>query len=795
MVSAVLALVLAGLLGATAIDASAQEGTQAQTQAQVPERRAGIEQITVTARKRSEAAQDVPVALTAFTANDLAEQGITDVGDIRLSTPNLQFLRGFDATNSSRVYIRGVGQDDVIATSDAGVGLYVDGVYLGRSQSSLFELLDIERIEVLRGPQGTLYGKNTIGGAVNVVTSKPTGEWGGKLTLRGGNYQLFETKGSIDFPILDEVLAGRISFATSTRDGFSHNTFQDNDWNDKKLLAGRGTLRFTPTESLDVTLVGERIKQHQKTGYADCTFVNPSAGLYGLLTLTEYSGFAAACDSTIRDSQLKFGFDAPNRGDTDVAALSATADYQLTEDVSFKSISSWRRNDYSLTFDVENSPVHLLTIQGEPSRIDQFSQELQLTGTSFDGKLDWVGGLYWFREYGNDDRITSIAPLAHIGIPCEFLPLAPGFTLCDLTGSPVGTTGIPLEALTGPLGSDSRLRIDNRSSAAFGQATFHLTDRIALTGGARFTHERKAIDIVTRCNSYSLMTVPAACTSPSVEADAAATFGAWTPMANVSFDLTDDVMIYGGWSRGFKSGGFNGRAATNFGAHFPFEPEFVSAWEAGFKSSWLDNSVILNGAYFYSKYDDVQVATVEVVGTDQFVVTKNAAKGTIQGFELEAHAQPVTGLDLSASWGVIDASLDEFNDIIGGVPRDRSGEDFRNTPDWSYNLAAQYTLPLGRLGDLTARAEYYKQASSWAAQEITDNWAARNLARQHAYAIVNARLGLQLPDGNTEVAFWGRNLTNTVYLTSFAAIHGAFGSLGRVYSEPRFYGVEIIRNF
>jgi iron complex outermembrane receptor protein len=673
------------------------------------------------------------------------------------------------------VYIRGVGQDDVIATTDAGVGLYVDGVYLARSQGALFDLLDVERIEVLRGPQGTLYGRNTIGGAVNVITTKPSADWGGRGEVRLGNYDLFETKGSIDFPILAERLAGRFSFVTATADGFSRNTAQRNHYNDKKLLAGRATLRFTPREDLELMLTGERSRQHQKTGFSDCIFINDAAALWGLLQLTQYATFKQKCNQTQEGSLFSFAVDAPNQGDTDVWASDGRATWELSENLTLKGIAAWRRNLTERTFDVDNSPENLLHLTGQPSEIDQISYELQLVGNSFNERLSWVGGLYWFREQGHDDVIQTIAPGARV--------------------IPFG--GIPMEALTGPLGNDSDSEVANLSYAAFGQATAQLTSMLSLTTGLRYTQERKELDIVNRCNLSSLAAVPARCSVPLVDFKRSERFSAWTPMASLSLQLTDDLMLYGGWSRGFKSGGFNGRPTAGAVADLDaFEPEYVSAWEGGLKSTWLDGRLVANLAAYYSNYDDVQVATVEVEGGRQVVVTRNAAEATIKGAELELSLNPLEGLDLRASWGIIDAEIDEFKErLAGGVIRDRSDEDFRNSPDWNYSLSAQYSLPIGRFGTLTARGDYYAQAPSWAAQEPTDNDLAHDLAHNPKYHIFNARLGWLLPNGKTELALWGRNLSNEIYLTSFAAVYGAFGSLGRTDSEPRTYGLEISHEF
>jgi iron complex outermembrane receptor protein len=744
-------------------------------------RRSGVEAITVTARKREENLQEVPIAVTAFSADDLRQREINTVGDIRLSTPNLQFLRGYDATSSSRVYIRGVGQDDVIATTDAGVGLYVDGVYIARSQGALFDLLDVERIEVLRGPQGTLYGRNTIGGAVNVISTKPTGEWGGRGEVRLGNYDLFETKGSIDFPILAERLAGRFSFVTATADGFSRNTAQRNHYNDKKLLAGRGTLRFTPTEDLELMLSGERSRQHQKSGFSDCIFINDAAGLWGLLQLTQYATFKQSCNQTQEGDLFTFAVDAPNQGDVDVWASSLHGTWELSENLTLKGITAWRRNLTERTFDVDNSPVHITHLTGQPSEIDQISYELQLLGNSWGERLNWVGGLYWFREQGHDDEVQTVVPGA------RFNPGVPGLG------------GLPLEAILGPLGRDGDTEVANLSYAAFGQATMQLTSMLSFTGGLRYTQERKELDIVNRCNLSTLAALPGdpRCARPLLDFKRSERFSAWTPMASLSLQLTDDLMLYGGWSRGFKSGGFNGRPSAGSATDLEgFEPEYVSAWEGGIKSTWLDGRLVANLAAYQSDYDDVQVATVEFLGPRQFIVTRNAAEATIKGAELEVSLTPLEGLDLRASWGIIDAEIDEFEErLANGTIRDRSDEDFRNSPDWNYSLSAQYSFPIGRFGTLTARSDYYAQAPSWAAQEPTDNDLAHDLAHNPKYHIFNARLGWLMPNGKTELALWGRNLSNEIYLTSFAAVYGAFGSLGRTYSEPRTYGMEISHEF
>ena len=346
----------------------------------------GLEEIVVTARKRDELLQEVPISITAFSTSDLEERSITRIDQIGQATPNLNFDR--IGSFSSRVYIRGVGQNRSIITEDAGVAQYLDGVYLGRAQGSVYDAVDIERIEVLKGPQGTLFGKNTVGGAINTITVKPNSELGGMARLGFGNYDHFTSRisANIPWPGLEDKLMTRLSFGSTQTDGVIKNKFNGEELDDEKRMSGRAQVRILPKDGLDILLTYDQTYLRQKGPGSKCHFVNPGAQFFGILAVSGVN-FAGACRDTQKVGDHSILQDLPGKADLDVWGSSATMTWDLGP-ATLKSINSYRKLEFVSNSDFDSTALNVLQFLGGESNQDQTSHELQLSGTSLEDRLE-----------------------------------------------------------------------------------------------------------------------------------------------------------------------------------------------------------------------------------------------------------------------------------------------------------------------------------------------------------------------------------------------------------------------
>ena len=750
---------LLGLLGVAPLVPSSSALAQGSSSDSSPTIRAtpGIEEMVITARRRNENLQETPVSVTAFRVTDLIDRTATRIDDISNAVPNLKFDGASGSSHNSRIYIRGVGQDDPINTSDPGVGIYVDGVYLARAQGSLLSLSDVDRVEALRGPQGTLYGKNTIGGAINVITTKPGPDFEGLGTVRLGNFRTFDSRLMLNVPLLEDLAFARLSIATETSDGYTSNQLFGDNRNDNKLLAGRAAVRLLPTEDLDILLSFDRSIEDEKLPLGECRF---SGG--GLSALAPLAGidFAGACSDTRISSTFKGTSDVPSKNELDTYGANGTVIWER-DDYTLKSISAWRRVKTDARFDIDATGVRFFQQDQFPGEHDQLSQEFQLSGMAWDDRLQFVSGLYYFRETADSGALTLALP--------DSLPV-------------LAAIGSPLFDAVSVLNNVTVTNIANLSYAAYGQAAYDVTPWLSLTAGIRRTEERKELD------HRSVETFSG---RPIVDAKLSERFDAWTPSANVRLQLSDDVNAYAGWSRGFKSGGFNGRAGTDVGQLEPFDPEFVDSFEAGIKSSWFDNHLVVNAAYFYNDYDDIQLTVFSVSSNGGFASNiRNAAEADVQGVELEFRARPFEGLELSGSLGLIDADYDDFvADLDGdGIVENNSGLDFKHTPPYQYNIAAAYSHLVANLGVVTARADWFQQG------RVFYNTTNSQSIKQSKFGLLDLRVSLELDNGHTDIAFWGKNFLNREYLSG-AIPFDALGFDSAYYAQPRTYGVEITRRF
>ena len=726
----------------------AQEAAQAQAEP------AQLDEIVVTARRRSESLQDVPVAVSAFSEERLSDLQADDISGIQYSVPNLYLDKG-DGANAV-VYLRGVGQNDSLAFADPGVGIYVDDVFIARSQAAFLELFDVDRVEVLRGPQGTLYGRNTIGGAVKFVSSPPPATPGAYLEAGVGNYDSRILKGRLGGPLIEGVLNGKVAFAYSQRDGFAENLIDGQDDGDQNSLAGRVALDWTPTDRLSILVSADAKRDRPDTSRSPAretaiTGVGPGGALVT---------YPAASDP------YRVDVNANGLSDLTAYGASVTARYEASDAVTLESITAWRDLDFDLNLDTDGSPLPILDILLLQEQ-SQFSQELRATYDD-GGRFSGTAGLYYFR-----DEDTTFSGVDNGS--------------ATIFGFPVTLFGFP---------SSSLAQTDQvtKSWAVFADGSYKISDTLTLGLGARYTSEEKTSArlfenffdptvSVIRATPPFLAGRGVAGTPIEGEAD----FDAFTPKVSLSYQPNDDLLFYGSAARGFKSGGFDGRATTDF-AFNAFRPEYVWSYEAGAKTSWMDGRLTFNAAYFYNDYTDIQVTSFgsdPVTGVFVSLFT-NAAAATIQGLEFELAARPTDQLTINASLGLLDAEYDEFDILVGGVATDVSDRALVNSPDVNASLAVTWEQPLSdRLGLVLHGDAGYR---SDLATEITDS----PVLRQDAYTLLNAFAALRSTDGVWEVRAGVQNLTDEAVrvqgfnLADFPGVQLGF------YAAPRTYDLRLI---
>ncbi len=715
-----------------------------------------VDDIVVTARRRSESLQNVPIAVSAYNAARLDELQAKDLSGIQYSTPNLYLDQG-DASNAV-IYIRGVGQNDSLAFADPSVGVYVDDVFVARTQAAFLDLFDVERVEVLRGPQGTLYGRNTIGGAIKFVSKRPPKQLDGYLEAGYGNFNTVSLKGRVGGPIAGDVLRGNIAFAFDRRDGYNFNSFTGRHDGDVRRYSGRASLLFAPNDRLEFLLTGD-VKIDRPNTSRSPVRQTPIT----VATASGLTTFPAGTSPYVVDTN------ANGLSDQEGYGGSLTANFLASDSITLSSITAYRRFNFDLNLDTDGSRAAVLDILLR-QRESQFSQELRLNFDNHVGTT-FTGGLYYFHD--RDDTFSGFDDRA-----------------ATIFGFPVTAFGFPPSALA------DTLQITD-SYAAFADATYAITSTLTIEAGLRYTSERRSSR--RDFENYFGPTVSVITNEPPFMAGAGVlgppisgkvNFGAWTPKATLSFKPTNNLLLYATVARGFKAGGFDGRASTNFG-FTPFRPEFVWSYEGGAKTSWLGGRLIANAAIFYNDYTDIQVTSFGADPVTGVFVSRftNAAKARTYGAELELLAQPTRQLSLEGSVGYLNARYNTFNILVGGVVTDVSNRALVNSPRWNLSLGASYKVPLG--GGLTGTLHVDGAYRSRVATEITDS----PLLAQSGYALLNGFVEVGTVDGTWQLRAGVKNLTNRAVRTQGFNLADFPGVQVNFFGAPRSYDLRLSYRF
>lgn len=769
---------------------------------------AKIDEIVVTAQKRSENVQDVPIAIAAFSGEALQEKGIGEISQLANQTPSVQLSNSSQIVSSPSSlsgFIRGIGQDDFSTQFEPGVGTYVDGVYLARTVGANANLLDVERVEILKGPQGTLFGRNTIGGAISVVTRAPSDEFGVRLQGTIGRFNRVDVGGIVDIPIAPGVLTSSIAVNYSSRDGYqkripfpgADNFYQEpitafsstgailgtgarDRLGGGNELNGRIKLLWNASDAVRVTLAADYTRANQ--GASATTLIRTSQGGAGGPTLTgiynacintpaavlAVTPLAAICGPRVGPGTALGGVNADAdttndrltvddrfvTGDIDTTygagnnfsrlrnfGVTGTIDIDLTDDIALKSITAYRKQKWNIGLDIDGTPVQIF----EPNvRQDQhqFSQELQLSGKAIDNRLNWLLGVYYFDEHSDEQQNPNFAAgLFTILNPASF---------------------------------------DTKSYAAFGHLNFAVTDQLGITLGARYTEETKHLDPSQLDINLFLQKaagVPAFLYPDPTDlrqllptARQRLKFNNFSPRVGLEFKPTDDVMIYGSFSRGYKSGGWTTRVTAPVMAVPTFNPEQAETFEAGIKSELFDRRLQLNIAAFTTKYKAIQLLIQRGISP----TFENAGTARIKGIEVEGQAVLSDIFRVNASAGYIDAHFTAISDPTAVITLD---SDLPRVPAWTVHVGPEARFDLGS-GTLKLRADYSYRSRSANDAENTPELYSR------AVNLVDASITYEAPDESWSITAGGRNIFNERYVVNGTNQLPAVGILTANYNRP-----------
>jgi iron complex outermembrane receptor protein len=732
--------------------------------------------IVVTARRTEENVQRVPSAISVFNERTLDRIQATDTTGLQGAVPNLNIVQGRGSSNATNIYIRGVGQPDALQTFDPAVGVYIDDVYLSRIRGNQLDLLDVERIEVLRGPQGTLYGKNTIGGAIKYVTRRPGQELRANGSLTVGSYAQFELRGAISGPLSDTVSVG-FAIMRAQRDGYVEDRNDDREYNDRNSIGGRAALAFTPSDRFRFDLTAD---------YAhDDAALNTGAPINALVhLLTPTPLLPLERDPKDYDFTVETTPGLPNSTKLTHWGVAGTAAYDLTDALTLKSITAYRKLHTKDYVDIDATAVEAGDVLVDVHQ-NQTSQEFQLTYS--DNRLSAVGGLYYLRE-NNESHQEAFAD-----------------DLVDLTLFRTGTcipavTCLP-DFLLGPSNFPTFLRtidddLQTDSYAAYANASYSVTDALRLSAGIRWTRETKDYFRTTSTFSSS----PFLTSVTPVEFDVKDHWTDVSPMASIDYQISPATMAYVRYAKGFKSGGFNGRANSAL-ERTTYDPEKVNSFEAGLKTTIADQ-LRLNVAAFHNNYTNFQarVSGTEVINgvPTATLSVLNAGKLRIQGAELEAAWTPTREVLLDAQIGYLNSDYKVFNDArftaFGGS---RAFQRPAFSPKWTMRFGGQYSLDLGSTGGVTlgGQARYRSRQALAVDNTFVNTDTEIDGLFQGNYWLADARVVWENRSKKLAVGLYGNNIFDKLYRTD-AQEFSSIGNIRTVYfGAPRTVSVKLTARY
>jgi len=812
-----------------------------------------LEEVIVTARKRAESLQETPIAVSAFSGQNLKELGMRNIADLTKVVPNVDMYTGNGTGGAGNVFVRGVGARNTGVNFDSGVGIYVDGVYVSRPDGAILDNVDLQSVQVLRGPQGTLFGKNTTGGAILYTTNKPNEEFEGNIEARIGNFDRLDGKFTVNIPVNDTLMT-RFSLYATTRDGYVTSVSNGNpgfsdgdDYSDENRMGGQAQVRWLPSDALTVDLNYSHSETDQAARGQNCEVVTGIPGAGWQAGLQDPFIVVPATGKTLAEwcqENNDLGIDkiqanlSPNKYEAKTDTLSLTLDWEMDNDVNFKSISAARYTEGGASNELDALGIGNLDRtnygwRGAAIReTEAFSQEIQFSGSAFDDKLDYVVGAFGF--YEKSDAGTAASP----------------------SGPFFGAVFNPLQAFY--INQTTELLSENSSFSLFSQADWHFNDYWSITAGIRYTAEERELtrrfripELATVATTGDAQLSPLGSTfvilpsgpdsfnpdhnfvkamdpddptqvDPLADQTMKVNGDDITPMASIqrTFDpagFMDSGTAYFTISNGFLSGGITDTVSVQTRRIEEFDPEEVWNYELGFKMDAWDRKLRMNVALFHTEYEDRQLTTVRINPDTGRIAGAliNAKSSSITGIEIETLVLPIENLQITANLSFNKGEIDEYDDerILAAIegstvdagcdritvglsevdncPIDRADENLPRLPEEIYYLAAQYTweTDFGRIVPMIA----------WSYRTAVDNCFDRASCLSGLYEVdqedVSARLTWTSPNENLQITAYGSNLTDERYITGGTPLVDVTETAGTVYSLPRMYGVEISYDF
>ena len=663
---------------------------------------AAIEEIVVLAERREAKLQEVPIAVSALSGETLQNRQAYNIENIGAQVPNLLSTKSSGSPTNLRVFMRGLGQSEsTMPTAESAVGIYVDDVYMARANGSNLRLLDIERVEVLRGPQGTLYGRNTISGALKIVTRQPDEEVRANASLGYGSRNSMEAKigGSTPFANNQWAVGGAVVFASE--DGFidrysAADTPTGAEGGDRDYSGAQIDLRYMGSETFEAAFSFNYTNDNSDGLYVTplSTAGVPLTGGDLYTTLTSRDQFA----------------------DNDAVGASMTLTWHMG-DFDIKSISGYRKIDNDSDFDISGSDRWYIATNVDAT---QFSQEIQALGSAFGGRLDWIVGGFYMYEDSDVDSLNTIGPF---------------------TNRQTYNTGLD-------------------SYAVFAQTTYRVTEQLGVTLGGRYTRDEKSFDGTV-----------AAAGPPSWVSGSASVDDDWsefTPKLGVDYRVNDDIMAYAYVAKGFQAGGFQARPFSVQDIDRPYDPTTVWTYEGGVKAELLDRMLILNVAYYWNDYKDLQLNSLNV-GAGGGTITQNAAEAEVHGIEVELMAAPVENLNI---FGTIATADNEYTKLAANVSGVTLDSDIAGTPKFTSTLGFDYTFNLSA-GSIVVGSDWQHQQSHYPGSTNAE------VTKVPTLDLINAYVRYDSPDKHWDVGIYGKNLTDEEYhftgfnFSSFQSVYAA----------------------
>ena len=780
-----------------------------------------IEEVIVTAQKREQSIQDVPIAISAFDQQFLDDAGIDDMLELQFFVPGLTILNN-QSPAQTNINIRGVGTAGNSLSMESSVGIYVDGVYRARQSSSIGDLVDIERVEVLKGPQGTLFGKNTASGALQILTVAPDlNARDGFFEIQGGSESYRSFKGAISVPLVEGTSAIRISGSRAKRDGYTENLTTGTDLNDRDRYSLRGQIAFDNGEGFTARIIADISELDEKCCPGGNIFDGPGDTIAGFLgaggtlppagnlpgasfllplefiaSAVGFTGTPVALANRYYDDVVAQDIDP--YAEIKESGISAELNWEISDNMAITSVTAYRKYDADSFTDADFNSLDILNLSGGTTEQDTFSQEFRIAG-SYGNRVNYVAGVYYFDQEIDRQNLLGLGTVANLlltgGLPTSFF--VGGAAACPLIG-------ISDEVCNGPAFpagefSENLSTQEQKSWAVFAQADLDITEQLVLTAGIRYLDEEKDMNVTFNESIFTPVWAAFTPLSPLVPNVDNETFEdtAVTGTLKLSYFFNEQVMGYISWGRGYKSGGTNiDRISPATGAPLLFDPETSDSIEVGLKGDFFDKRLRVNASAYQTDFEDFQENTF--VGTG--FVLQNAGEIQSRGFEIDAQALINSWLSIAAGVANVDAEYESFvggpciRTPFGAEPDanepnfptvcDVSGNRVGSTPEWSYYASLISERQMGE-GFVYGRFDYNWRDDMFIGADNDPNKAS------DSYGVANIKAGYRFNNDRYDVAIWAKNAFDKDHRTHAFNSVIREGSLTAYHLEPRTVGITL----